>query len=280
MTRCAKVTEQDIINQLTEISEEVGKYDADIPGTYPGQELGITMSKVCRLLPTCLAMLQGMDQAIIDLCDLARRIRDLYQDLPVMVPSKLMHRNYEEKTKIRKMISQLHISISDTANDVEKGVIKLKKIDAAVDNKKSQTADGERLFVSHSRIAELLSINSNKYDMTKLVWFCDQINRCYRSGAFAGILFIGRAIIDHIPPIFGYRAFDQVVSNYPFERSVKRSLERLQNDLRDIADRHLHCHITSSEVIPGQQQSDFMGPLDVLLGEIVRIFKNIDKSSK
>jgi hypothetical protein len=89
---------------------------------------------------------------------------------------------------------------------------------------------------------------------------------------------IGRAILDHVPPIFGFTTFDQVSNNYGGQgvkknKSFKGSMAQLNNSLRNIADNYLHQKIRNSEILPNKNQINFSQDLDVLLGEIVRILK-------
>jgi hypothetical protein len=83
-----------------------------------------------------------------------------------------------------------------------------------------------------------------------------------------------RAILDHVPPIFGAQTFAEVSSCYAGSKSFKASMQTLENSLRNIADQHLHCQIRPSEVLPNAKQVNFGNDLDVLLSEIVRINKS------
>jgi hypothetical protein len=80
-----------------------------------------------------------------------------------------------------------------------------------------------------------------------------------------------RAIIDHVPPIFGAKTFNEVASNYSGTKSFKDSMLHLSNSARKIGDSHLHVQVRSRESLPNRTQVDFSRDLDVLLGEIVRI---------
>jgi hypothetical protein len=82
-----------------------------------------------------------------------------------------------------------------------------------------------------------------------------------------------RAIVDHVPPIFGYKSFGGVVNNYPSAKSFRGSMQRLDGSLRNVADAHLHVQIRSRESVPTPAQVDFRADLDVLLAEVVRLMK-------
>lgn len=128
-------------------------------------------------------------------------------------------------------------------------------------------------YVHQSRIRELVAAKPKNLDLTKLVQFCNELNSSLREGNFFSLIIICRAILDHVPPAFGFKTFSEVTSNYAGTTSFKASMERLNNSSRKIADQHLHAQMRSSEVLPTVTQVDFSNDLDVLLAEIVRIAK-------
>ena len=79
-----------------------------------------------------------------------------------------------------------------------------------------------------------------------------------------------RSLLDHVPPLFGKKSFDEVASNYG-GKSFKGTMQHLQNASRDVADGHLHQQIRKSETLPTAQQVNAAQQLDTLLDEIVRI---------
>ena len=128
-------------------------------------------------------------------------------------------------------------------------------------------------FVDPSRLDELRIIKSPRLDLTKLIRLCEEINLAYANDCFMAAAMLTRAIIDHVPPIFGLSRFFEVGSNYNGSRSFKESMEHLQNSLRNLADHHLHVQIRSSETLPTKSQVNFSADVDVLLAEIVRLLK-------
>lgn len=127
-------------------------------------------------------------------------------------------------------------------------------------------------FVDASRIAELRTVKS-QWDLTRLIRLCEELNLAYANNCFISVAMLGRAILDHVPPILGHRTFADVASQYAGAISIKKSMQSLQGSLRNIADAHLHIPIRSREVLPTAQQVDFHKDLDVLLGEIMRVLK-------
>ncbi len=142
-------------------------------------------------------------------------------------------------------------------------------------NSESQI-DKRMEFVNISRIEELKSVKSIQFDLVRLVRLCEEINDSYRLRNFMSVAIIGRAILDHIPPVFNYTTFDSVANNYggiDKNRSFKKIMLHLNGSLRNIADKFLHQVIRSSETLPNETQVNFSQELDVLLDEIVRILK-------
>lgn len=136
----------------------------------------------------------------------------------------------------------------------------------------SQSEPPTLLFVDLQRLKELRNIHSSKFDLTKLICLCEELNKCYSTNCIFAIAMLERAILDHVPPIFGFNNFEEVANNYA-GRSFKNSMKNLQNSLRNIADSHLHGSIRTKEILPSINQVFFASDLDVLLSEIVRLLK-------
>lgn len=126
-------------------------------------------------------------------------------------------------------------------------------------------------YVNPARIDALKSLKSNTFDFRKLVKLCEELNICYQYECYLSLVMLTRAIIDHVPPIFGCKSFSQISNNYNGSKSFKDSMFHLSGSLRKIADQHLHCQIRKNESLPTLTQADFSNDLDVLISEIVRI---------
>lgn len=127
-------------------------------------------------------------------------------------------------------------------------------------------------YVDNSRIDELKKIPNEKFDLTKLVQICIELNSAREQGMLLAIPMLVRSLLDHVPPIFGCKDFSQVANNHG-PRSFKKSMSHLDNSLRNIADSYLHVQVRVRESLPNETQIDFSRDLDVLLQEIVRILK-------
>ncbi|MDU8885204.1 hypothetical protein RXV94_03465 [Yeosuana sp. MJ-SS3] len=125
-------------------------------------------------------------------------------------------------------------------------------------------------FVSNSRLDELRALSSSNFDFKKLIRLCEELNDNFSRGNYFSVGALGRAILDHIPPLFNVSTFTQVVGNHG-GKSFKKNMENLEKSLRNIADGYLHLPIRKKEVLPNSVQVNFSQDLDVLLAEIVRI---------
>jgi hypothetical protein len=83
-----------------------------------------------------------------------------------------------------------------------------------------------------------------------------------------------RAIVDHVPPVFGCKTFTEVASSYAGSRSFKDHMGNLDKSLRKVADGYLHTQIRQREMVPTMAQVDFRAAVGELLGEIIRISRS------
>lgn len=130
------------------------------------------------------------------------------------------------------------------------------------------------IYISQSRIDEIACIKNKKWDTTKLISLCKELNISSSNNLVIAVAAIQRSIINHIPPIFGFENFGQVVANYKTGKSIKKSFERLNSSMKDISDNHLHSHISKVDSPPNMMQVDFSNDLDVLLAEVCKLLKN------
>lgn len=127
-------------------------------------------------------------------------------------------------------------------------------------------------FINEDRIKQLSEIKSEKYDLSKLIALCNEINSGYNSENYYSVLMLIRAILDHVPPIFDKTSFNEVANNCG-TKSFKDAMRHLNESSRKIADGYLHQHIRRSESTPTETQVNYSQDVDFLLGEIVRILK-------
>ncbi len=148
----------------------------------------------------------------------------------------------------------------------------LKVIDSGLNITSMPSLGNSDHYVDPNRIAELKALTSVQFDLIKLIRLCEELNSSYNNNNYLSVIMLVRTILDHIPPLFGFKTFVEVANNYG-GKSMKKSLQNLQNSSRNIADAHLHETIRSKETLPHKTQVDFRNDLDVLLSEIVRLLK-------
>jgi hypothetical protein len=128
-------------------------------------------------------------------------------------------------------------------------------------------------FIDTRRLSELRKIKNASYDLTRLIKICNEINDNFSGRNYISTILLVRSLLDHVAPIFGFGTFAQIANNYAGTKSLKDSLQHLENSSRKIADGHLHTPIRKAEVLPTGTQVNFSQDIDVMLGEIVRLLK-------
>jgi len=125
-------------------------------------------------------------------------------------------------------------------------------------------------YVESSIILKLSELNSEKYDLAKLIKMCKELNDNYSLNNYLSCGMVIRAMLDHVPPIFDKKTFIEVANNYG-ERSFRDVILPLENTARKISDSYLHNPIRKKELLPNRTQISFQPNIDVLLSEIIRI---------
>lgn len=129
-------------------------------------------------------------------------------------------------------------------------------------------------FVAPERIEELKSLSPNSgYDLSRVLRLCEELNIVSRRQCHMATAVLVRALIDHIPPIFGKRTFQEVANNYAGTKSFLATAKHLDESSRKIADGLLHTQVRKTESLPTATQVDFKQSLDVVLGEVIRLLK-------
>lgn len=117
---------------------------------------------------------------------------------------------------------------------------------------------------------QALKKKTEKFDFSRLLQILSELDHAFSVGNYTSVILLTRAILDHIPPVFGSNTFTEVVNNYG-TKSFKDSMSHLENSSRKIADSYLHTKIRKKESLPNKIQVNFSNDIDVLLAEIVRI---------
>jgi soluble cytochrome b562 len=128
-------------------------------------------------------------------------------------------------------------------------------------------------FVDVARIDELKLLSPPLLDLKRLVRLLEELNAVYQAECYMATIMICRAIIDHVPPVFGFPTFVQVMANYAGTKSFKDTVEHLEKQLRKIADSQLHTPMRKSETLVAPQTVAFQGGMDMLVGEVIRVLQ-------
>lgn len=139
-----------------------------------------------------------------------------------------------------------------------------------VPERKSKNTVRQVEFVDTERINELKRIRSEKFDLARLIWKCEELNITFSQNCFDSVGVLTRSIIDHIPPIFGKANFADVAGSVG-NRSFKELMVQLDKSSRKIADSILHSQIREKETLPNKTLVDFKSAIDALLSEIVKV---------
>lgn len=123
------------------------------------------------------------------------------------------------------------------------------------------------LFVNPVRIEGLKKTADTRFDTTRLVRVCNELNDAYQSGNYITVGVLVRVILDHIPPIFNKKNFTEIANNGP--KSFKDVMLNLENFHRKIADGFLHSQIRKQEYLPTETTIDCRSAIDVLLAEVI-----------
>ncbi len=124
------------------------------------------------------------------------------------------------------------------------------------------------VFLNKDLIIELKSIDIDRLDLSKLIKMCEELNDSYVRANYIACALLIRAVLNHVPPVFGKERFSDVVGQSG--RSIKAILKRLNEDARPIADLHTHILMRRKESLPSKSQIEpYKAAFEVLIQEII-----------
>lgn len=68
-------------------------------------------------------------------------------------------------------------------------------------------------FVNPQIIEQLRLVKCVNFDMSKTILFCEELNSSFDAGNYLASALLLRALINHIPPIFGHGTFEDVYTH-------------------------------------------------------------------
>lgn len=129
-------------------------------------------------------------------------------------------------------------------------------------------------YIALSRLDELRAISSFRFDCTRIIAMCEELNECAARDNPLAVILLTRTILNHVPPAFEFETFAQVAANYRGGgSSFKKAAERLENHSRKVADRLAHMPIRDKEVAPTMSEVNFAAEIEAILAEFSRILK-------
>ncbi|MBB3475854.1 hypothetical protein [Sphingomonas sp. BK345] len=127
------------------------------------------------------------------------------------------------------------------------------------------------IYVDPSIIEQIATLPTTNFDFSRLAELCRSLNVTAAANAHMATAMLLRAIIDHVPPIFGFKTFEVVAAQAPGTHTFKQQLGILQNSMRKATDACLHTPIGKKRDLPTAVAVDFRSPLEALLQHIIRI---------
>jgi hypothetical protein len=133
-------------------------------------------------------------------------------------------------------------------------------------------------YINPERLEEIRKLKSTRLDFKRLVRMCEELEIAHQNNCTISIAMLIRAIIDHIPPVFSLKTFQEIANNTSINKSFRDAMQYLEQFSRKVADHYLHVPIRKSEFLPNPTQVNCSAQLDLLLSEIIRIVISENKS--
>jgi hypothetical protein len=131
---------------------------------------------------------------------------------------------------------------------------------------------GRTAYVDKNTLLRLNKIESDYFDLSKLIALCNELDDNYSLGNYHSCAMLLRAIIDHIPPIFDKKSFEDVCAQYG-GKSFKDIMRPLNETAKRIGDDYLHAQISKKVLAVTKTQVSFQANLDTLLNEVAAILE-------
>ena len=138
---------------------------------------------------------------------------------------------------------------------------------------KTRDGDGGRTaYIDKNTLLRLSRIESDNFDLSRLISLCNELDDNYSLGNYHSCAMLLRAILDHIPPIFGKTSFADVCAQHG-GKSFKDITRPLNETAKKISDDYLHTQISKKVLAVTKTQVSFQANLDMLLNEAAAILE-------
>lgn len=138
----------------------------------------------------------------------------------------------------------------------------------------SAVSASQSSYASLEIIKKLELLNQKPLFTQKLTTLLDELNAAYASNMAYACHALLRAVLDHVPPIFGSKDFNAVADNYSWGRTDKAHMKALK-DFRNSADDALHKQIRKTDILLELQGIPNHRALNVLLSEAVELIEGM-----
>jgi hypothetical protein len=115
-----------------------------------------------------------------------------------------------------------------------------------------------RWIVEPAIVSRLATTKSAHVNVASLVRMCTEINSSYANRNLLATVLLMRAVLTHIPALFGYGSFAEVLANVG--NGLDESFAHLETGLQRLAELHTDRRVGSSAVYPSVVQVDPLKP--------------------
>lgn len=131
---------------------------------------------------------------------------------------------------------------------------------------------GRTAYVDKNTLLRISRVENDDFDLSRLTLFCNELDDNYSLGNYHSCAMLLRAILDHIPPIFGKANFADVCTQHG-GRSFRDIMTPLNETAKKIGDDYLHTQISKKVLAVTKTQVSFQANLDILLNEVAAILE-------
>jgi len=131
---------------------------------------------------------------------------------------------------------------------------------------------GKTAYIDINTLLRLNKIESDNFDLSRLIAICNELDDNYSLENYHSCGMLLRAILDHIPPIFDKKNFDDVCAQHG-GKTFKDIMRPLNETAKKIGDDYLHTQISKKVLAVTKTQVSFQPNLDMLLNEVAAILE-------
>lgn len=132
---------------------------------------------------------------------------------------------------------------------------------------------GRTAYIDKNTLLRLSRIEHDDFDLSRLISLCNELDDNYSLENYHSCAMLLRAILDHIPPIFGKTSFADVCAQHG-GKSFKDIMRPLNETAKKIGDDYLHTQISKKVLAVTKTQVSFQANLDTLLNEVAAILES------